>query len=117
MSVLDIILVEEVLDTPTTVNSDHTSKVVDLTWREGEFSVQVEYDGGVNVDMTLHLEFSSDGISFTPVTDKEQVVTDSTHTHIWDVAGTGTAYMRVFIEVRTGSINLQRILYKGKRRH
>ena len=115
MSVLDIILIEEIIDSPVTVNTDFTSDSIDISWREGEFSVQVVYDNGSSVDMDLILEVSGDNVNFSPM--ETQNVTDNDGSHIWDVPGTGTSFLRVSIIVNSGSMDVQRILYQAKRRH
>ena len=67
--------------------------------------------------MTLKLEGSVDGENFSEITDSEQTISDPTGSHIWDIAGTGLIYLRVKVEVTTGSIDVDRILYSAKRRH
>jgi len=115
MAVLDIILLEDLIDSTTTVNTDFSSKVVDISYREDEFSVQLDYDNGSTVDMDLILEVSNDNITFLPV--ESHNVVDATGTSFWDVAGSGAVFMRVSITVNSGSIDLQSISYRAKRRH
>lgn len=116
MTYIDNILVKEMINTPTTVNTDFSTESVDISNRQDEFSVQINYTGGVNVDMTFHLEVSNDNVNFTSMGDQQ--VTDPTGTHIFDVTGgTGTRYLRVTILVTTGSMDVQRIMYDAKRAH
>lgn len=115
MAVLDSILVEELIDTPTTVNLDFSTRSIDISNRQDEFSVQINYDNGSSVDMDIHLEVSSDNVNFASM--GNQNVTDSTGTHVFDVQGTGTRYLRITIIVNTGSMDVQRIMYDGKRLH
>jgi hypothetical protein len=116
-SVLDTILLKDLVTSPTTVNTNYTSDVIDVTFREDEFSIQLDYDSGVTVNMELSLEVSADGVTFVPIGDSVQIITDDTGTHIWDLSGTGTSYVRVAITVTTGSIDLQKLIYRAKRRH
>tara|TARA_R110000851_G_scaffold241197_2_gene393828 strand:+ start:618 stop:968 length:351 start_codon:yes stop_codon:yes gene_type:complete len=116
MSYIDIILVNELINVPTTVNLDFATERVDISNRRDEFSVQLTYNNGLSVNMDLVLEVSSDGELFSPIS--TQNVTDSTGSHIFDVTGgTGTRYLRVSITVNSGSIDVQRIVYNGKRNH
>jgi hypothetical protein len=116
-NLLDILRIRELVEVPTTVNTDYISDSVDLSFREAAFSIQVDYDNGIGVDMTLYVEYSVDGNTYVRDTENDVIVSDATHTHIWDIEETGTAFMRVGIEVRSGSIDLQQILVKQKRRH
>ena len=67
--------------------------------------------------MVIKLEASVDGENFSEITDSDQNITDSTGTHIYDIAGSGVIYIRVKIEVNTGSIDIDKLIYSGKRRH
>lgn len=114
---LDTVLIEELVSTPITINTDYNTDSVDLTFREAEFSIQVVYDSGVNVDMTLFLEVSLDNVNFSRITDSEQIITDPSGSHVWSVGGEGASYLRVGIEVTTGSIDVDYIYVHMKRRH
>jgi len=117
MAVLDTILIQEILNTSTTVNSDYVSDSIDISFREAEFSINMDYSNGVNVDMDFQIEVSNDNVTFVPITDSIHTVTDASGTSIFDIGGTGTNYLRVGIVVRSGSIDVQKIIYKAKRRH
>lgn len=114
--VLDGIL-KKIIDQNLTINSEYLSERFDIDNREEEFSIQFIYDSGINVDMTLKLEGSIDGENFSELTDSEQVITDPSGSHIWDIAGSGLIFLRVKVEVNTGSIDIDKILYSAKRRH
>lgn len=114
---LDTILIKQALSSPITVNTTYFSPVIEIDDREDEFIVQTTYNNGTNVDMSIHLLVSADNVNYARVTDTDQTITDNTGSHIYDVAGTGATYMKIEIEVRAGSIDLNEILYKGKRRH
>lgn len=117
MAVLDTILIEELVLVPTTVNSEFVTRSVDLMNRENEFSIQTVYNNGVNVDMRIVLEVSNDNVNFSEVEDSSQVISDSEGSDIMDIGFCGTNYLRVKIEVTGGSIDVQRLVYAGKRRH
>lgn len=115
--ILDTLLIEEIVNTPTTVSTDYQSPSIDISNRENEFSIQLDYDGGVNVDMEVAMSVSNDNVTFVPITDSTHTITDPSGTSFFDVSGTGSNYLRIEITVTTGSIDVQQILYKAKRRH
>ena len=116
MAVLDAILVKELISTPTTVNVDFTTDSIDISNRQDEFSVQINYDNGSSVNMNIVLEVSNDNVNFSPM--GTQNITDNDGSHLFDVTGgTGTRYLRISITVTTGSIDVQRIMYDAKRLH
>lgn len=115
--VLDNIRLKEIISEPQTVNVTWVSPSVSLDDRENEFSISVFYENGAAVDMVLSLQFSADNINFGEVTESLKAITDSSGTHMWDVAGSGAPYARVKIEVNAGSIDVTRIFYSAKQRH
>jgi hypothetical protein len=115
MSVLDAILVKEMVSAPTTVNTDFVSDVAEIDNRQDAFTIQIVYDGGSSVSMDLVLQMSTDGINFSDV--KTRAIVDDTGSHIFDVQDTGTRYARIGINVGSGSIDVQRIIYSGRRNH
>jgi len=117
MGVLDTILIQEMIGSPTTVNSDFETDSIDISFKEAESSIQLVYNGGVNVDMDIALEVSNDNVNFSPITDSIQNITDSSGSHFIDIFGTGANYVRVAITVNSGSIDVQSCIWKGKRRH
>ena len=117
MPVLDTILITELISSPTTVNTEFSTIYVDISNREAEFSIQLDYINGVNVDMDISLEVSNDTTTFVPIPDSTHTITDATGTSLIDVAGTGANFLRIGITVRSGSIDLQKVIYKAKRRH
>lgn len=114
---LDTILLEDVLTTTTTVNGNYQSDIIDISNREDEFAIQVDYQNGINVDMQFQLAVSADGNTFIPVTDSIHTVNDADGTSLFDVIGTGTSFIRFEVIVNSGSIDLTKIIYRGKRRH
>lgn len=116
-NVLDSILKKQIIEGPEAISADYESEAIDIDNREAEYAIQITYDNGLNVDMELSLEVSNNGTAWSTVTDSQQVITDATGNHIWDLAGSGTSYVRVKITVTTGSIDVQELLYVAKRRH
>lgn len=115
--VLDGIL-KKTVEQNYTVNTEYFSPAIDIDNREQEFSIQVLYsNGNGSVDMTIKLQASIDGENFSDVTDSNQDISDDQGSHIYDISGSGVIYMRVKIEVVSGSIDIDKILYSAKRRH
>ena len=110
-------ILKKIIDQEFTVNVDYASDRFDIDNREQDFSIQVNYKDGIGVDMILALEGSLDGESFSEITNSRQVITDPSGTHIWDISGSGVVWFRVIIIVNSGSINVDNIIYSGKRRH
>lgn len=115
--VLDNIRKKVVFDNTESVSVEWNSPLFSLDDREGEFSIQVDYQNGITPDVDLVLQFSVDGINFADIKDFDQKVSDESGTHIWDIAGTGANYGRVKVKVNSGSIDVTRIYYSGKQRH
>jgi len=116
-SVLDSILVKELIDIPTTVSIDFATEPVNIADRQDEFSVQVNYNNGNGfVNIAVSLEVSNDGVNYVAM--KTSNLVDDFGSHLFDiVGGTGTRFMRINFVVNAGSIDVQRILYSGKRLH
>jgi len=115
MATLDAILVKEMIAGSTTVNTDFVSDVAEIDNREDAFTIQIVYDGGSSVSMDFVLQLSTDGVNFSDV--KTRAIVDDTGSHIFDVQDTGTRYARIGVNVTSGSIDLQRIIYSGRRNH
>lgn len=115
--VLDSIIQEDLLVGPETIDTSFSTDYIDISGTEDDFSVNFVYDSGSSVDMTLYLQVSNDGTNFVDVGDSDQVISDNSGTHLWDIASTGAIFLRVRVEVRSGSIDIQRISFSGKRRH
>lgn len=115
-NILDTILIKEIVSTTEVVNTDYVSDSIDISFRENEFSIQVNYSNGVNVDMEVFVEVSNDNVNFGRIDDPVPI-TDSDEGILFDIFGTGTNFLRIGITVNSGSINLDKIIYKAKRRH
>ena len=115
--ILDSIRLKEMLEQSETVNVDWVSPSVSLDDRENEFSIQVNYENGSSPNMSFILQVSSDNVNFADIAESVQGVSDSSGSHMWDVAGSGALYARVKIVVLSGSLDITRIFYAGKQRH
>lgn len=115
--ILDAIRLKEILEGTETVNVDWVSPSFSLDDREDEFSIQVNFENGVAPNMSFILQVSSDNINFASITESTQAVSDTSGSHMWDIAGSGALYARVRIVVAAGSIDVTRIFYAGKQRH
>jgi hypothetical protein len=116
-NILDAIRLKEIIEDTETVNVDWVSPSFSLDNREAEFSIQVNYENGVSPNMSFILQISSDDINFADIVESSQPISDSSGSHIWDIAGSGALYTRVKIAVSAGSIDITRIFYAGKQRH
>jgi len=116
-SVLDSILVYDLIDAPTTVNADFSTEGIPIHNGQDQFSVQIDYiNGNGSVNMDIVLEVSNDNTTFVPMS-SQNIITD-TGSHIFDaIGGSGTRYLRISFTVVTGSIDVQKIFYNGKRLH
>jgi len=117
MAVLDLLIVDELVSTPTTVSSDFVTRASDITYKQDAFAIQMNYDNGVNVNMTVFLEVSLDGINYAPISESLQVITDPTGTIIYDLEDSGTHYMRLGVTVVTGSIDINLVTIQMRRNH
>lgn len=115
--VLDTLIIDEVVTTPTTINTTTTFDAVDISKKEDAFSIMLTYDNGSSVNMTLFVEVSVDGVTFSRIDDADQTITDDTGSMIWDFNDSGTNYMRVGIEVTAGSIDVNKVAFSQRRRH
>jgi len=115
--ILDNVLIAEPITVATTVNTTTTFDPIDITYKEDAFAIQLVYDNGSSVNMTLFLEVSIDGINYSRIGDSEQVITDATGSHVWDLEDSGTNWMRVGVEVTAGSIDVSSVRYSMRRRH
>jgi hypothetical protein len=115
--VLDSILKKDILIGPESVNANFESPSIDIDNREAEFGVLFSYENGAAVNMTLWLQVSPDNITWFDIGDSDQVITDPSGNHFWDVGGTGGSFLRVRIAVTAGSLDISSITYSGKRRH
>lgn len=115
--VLDMILVDELIDVPTTINTDYSTKATDITYKEDAFGIQFVYSGGTNVDMTLSLEVSLDGENYSEIINSRETIDEDEGSHIWDLSDSGTHFLRVKVAVRSGSITADRVVIQMRRRH
>lgn len=116
MSVLDTILIKDLIDAPVAVTTEYVSEVIYIGNRQDEFAVQVGYQNGVAVDATISVEVSNDGVSFGTI-DSKLKTDDGDSGHIFDFNGTGTVYLRVRVAMNAGSLELTEIAYRAKRMH
>ena len=116
-NVLDNIIIREPVSSTETVNTTTTFDPVDMTFKEAAFAIQLVYDNGSSVNMTLFLEVSLDGVNYSRITDADQAITDSSGSHIWEIADGASTFMRVGVEVTAGSIDVNSVRYTMRRRH
>lgn len=115
--ILDSIIKKKFVEGPLPVSADYTTEMFDISGQEGSLSIQVDYSGGVGLDMDLFIEVSTNSQSFVRIDESLQNVTDADGTHIWDLSEIGVAYIRIAFVVNAGSCNLDEVILSAKRRH
>lgn len=114
---LDSIIKHKYVEGPLAISEDYTTEHFDISGQEGSLSVQVDYSEGASLSMTLYIEVSTNGRSFSRIEESGQTVSDSSGTHIWDITEVGIVYMRVALVVNSGSCTIDEIQLSAKRRH
>lgn len=101
-----------------------TNEIISNGWRsspgdigriEDDFSIQFTYEG-LTGTLTSTLEYSSDGVNYVPDESSSVTFTDATGTHIYDIAGSGTEFVKVCFS-GGGTATLTSMLLVGGRRH
>lgn len=83
---------------------------------EGSFGIQYTYESLSGGDLTSTIEVSIDGVNFAEVPETNQLLTDPSGSHIYDISSTGVSLIRVRF-TGTGSMILTDALMVGSRRH
>jgi hypothetical protein len=115
MSRVESLFKHSILTGPETINAPYTSNSICIDGISSGFAIGLAYDNGVAVNMQLSLEVSLDNENFVPM-DSEQVITDASGSHIWDVKETNTSFVRVVI-AGAGTIDVKYIIITAKRGH
>lgn len=116
MSVLDAILKKIMIDGPVEVTSGYTSQIIDIDGREGEFSIQLTYQNGVSPALSVSVQVSNDKENWADINGSALDIDNAADTMIWDIAGTGSSFIRLSI-TGTGSADVLEAMFVGKRRH
>jgi hypothetical protein len=106
MAVLDQLRKKDLVPTPVTVNSDWASPSASLDDRQGPFSLVINYENGVSVDIEVKVQMSPDNINWADVDDTQQTHTDSSGMAYYDINGSGTQWVRLYVTVNAGSIDI-----------
>lgn len=117
MSYLDQIFRKVLIDGPVTVDANYNSQSVSADGIEDEFSISLSYENGSTVDMDIYIQFSNDNINFASDTATLTNITANDGSVIYDFSGTGAQFLRIYIEVTTGSIDVIEAVLIGKRSH
>lgn len=112
---LDNIVKKLLILTNEIISDGWCSSPGDIGRIEDDFSIQFSYEGLAG-SLTATLEYSSDGITYVPDTDSDVTFTDATGTHIYDVASSGTEFVRVCFS-GGGTATLTSMILVGGRRH
>lgn len=119
MGVLDYLRKGTLVPAPETINSDWASPAFSLDDRQGSFSLYVKYENGVTPSLKVRLQMSptNEAGSWADVDDSEQEHTDDSGMAYFDVNGSGTEWVRIFIEVVSGSVDLTEGLFSAQKAH
>lgn len=117
MGVLDQIIKRMIIDTPETINTNFVSQHVSLDMIQDELSIDFRYIDGTTPDMTFFLAFSDDGINFARDVETQTTITDDMGYLLFDFAGAGVQFVRIEIDVTSGSIDAVESMLIGKRKH
>ena len=122
MSQLDIIRRKTLIEAPETVTTDWVSQSASLDDRADEFSLSVKYENGSSVQMRLWMQLSNDNINFGDIVDNNGQpsyidITDPDGVAIFDITGSGAQYVRIRIEVTSGSIDVVDVKYLARQFH
>jgi hypothetical protein len=117
MSYLDQIFRRILIDGPVTVDANYNSQSVSVDGIKDEFSINISYNNGVSVDMDVYVQFSNDNINFASDTATLTNITTADGSILYDFSGTGAQFLRIRIEVTSGSIDVIEAGLIGKRNH
>ena len=113
--VLDRIRKVPLIKSSEIVTDGFVTREADVDFLEGSFSIQFSYEG-LSGTLTSIIEVSVDGINFAEVADTDQVFTDASGSHIYDLSSTGVTLIRVKF-TGGGSMILNDAILVGSRRH
>lgn len=99
------------------VSADFTSDPFDISGSEFGFSIQASLDNGNSPNMVFSLEVSTDGINYATLTNSDQTFTDTDGSILWDVISTQISFVRVHVQVTSGSVDIVECIISAKRRH
>lgn len=117
MSQLDQIRRYVLIDTPETVNANWASPSCSLDNRMGAFSLFLKYSDGVSVNMTVKIQLSDNNEDWADVDESAVTLSDDTGSVLYDIDGSGTQFIRVFITVTAGSIDVTELRFTGSQLH
>lgn len=118
----DQIRKKQLLLAPETINTNWISPSTSLDDRVGAFSLSLKYENGTGVNMRVFVQLSNDNQDFGDITgtlsDPAYIdITDNTGTALFDLEGSGAAFIRLRIEVTSGSIDAISLLYNALQFH
>lgn len=98
------------------VSDGFITREIKVDFLEGSFGIQYTYEALSGGDLTSTIEVSIDGINFAEVPETNQLLTDPSGSHIYDISSTGVSLVRVRFS-GTGSMLLTDAVMVGSRRH
>ncbi len=111
-------LKKRIFDQDIAVSADYTSRSYDIDDSEQGLTIALVFDNGNGaVDATIRIEGSQDDENFAPIENVEQQFTDDDGTIIFDIININASFIRVNIEVTTGSFEIRDLSLSSKSRH
>ena len=117
MSQLDQIRKKQLLEAPETITTDWVSPSCSLDNRVGAFSLSFKYINGSAVNMKVYVQLSNDDLEYGELEESEAVITEDTGTVLFDMEGSGAAYIRISIVVTSGSIDAVELRFNASQFH
>jgi hypothetical protein len=114
--VLDAILKKIMIDGPVTIGNGDSSQIIDIDGREGEFSIQLDYQNGIAPALVAKIQTCNDKVNWVDVDGAELDIDSASDTLLWDIAGMGTSFIRILF-TGTGSADVLNATLTAKRRH
>jgi len=102
-----------VLPVPVSSGAEFESASLDIDKTSGQFAIQVRTESGVAPSVKIIVEVSLDGVDYAEIA--SEVVTTEDNTAIFDfVNGSGASFLKVRTETTSGTLDITKILFKGK---
>lgn len=114
--VLDSIIKETMLEGPEAISADYNTNSFDMSGVEESHALQIDFSNAVGLDMNIYLGVSVDGNVFSRIDESLQNVTEA-GTHIYDITQQGVNFIRVEFVINSGSCDIDKVQFTGKRRH
>lgn len=117
MSRFDQLSKYKLISSPETVNSDWASPSHTLDLITGPFSLFFKYANGVSVNMKVFIQVSTNNADWANITESEVTITDNSGSVAYDIDGSGMQFVRIALQVTSGSIDVTAVDFSGGNLH